>query len=112
MAGAIFVLILVLVAIFAPIVAPYDPHVATGGLRSAFLPPSRDHWLGTDGTGLDQFSRVVYGTRLALLSGLEAVFVSLVIGLPDRASPSATSAAGPTGCRCGWSRRSWPCRRR
>ena len=82
MAGAIFVAILVLVAIFAPWVAPYDPNVATGGLRSAFLPPSRDHWLGTDGTGLDQFSRVVFGTRLALLAGLEAVFVSLVIGLP------------------------------
>src|SRR6476469_2898162 len=82
MAGATFVVILVLVAIFAPPVAPYDPHVATGGLRTAFLPPSRDHWLGTDVTGLDQFSRVVYGTRLALLAGLEAVFVSLAIGLP------------------------------
>ncbi|MPY94217.1 MAG: ATP-binding cassette domain-containing protein [Acidimicrobiia bacterium] len=82
MAGASFVLLLVIVAIFAPLIAPYDPNLAAGGLSSAFLPPSGDHWLGTDGTGLDQFSRVVYGTRLALLAGIEAVAVSLVIGLP------------------------------
>lgn len=82
MAGASFVALLVIVAVFAPWIAPHDPNVAVGGLRSAFQKPSGDYWLGTDGTGLDQFSRVVYGTRLALLAGLEAVAVSLVIGLP------------------------------
>ncbi len=82
MAGASFVLLLVVVATFAPLIAPYDPNVTTGGLRSAFQRPSGEHWFGTDGTGLDQFSRVVYGTRLALVAGLEAVAVSLVIGLP------------------------------
>src|SRR6186713_1760584 len=65
--GGIAILVMVFVALFAPIVAPYDP------LESSFLdqlkPPSREHLLGTDPFGRDVLSRLIYGSRTALLVG-------------------------------------------
>src|ERR1051325_4327452 len=63
-AGVVIVTILVLVALFAPWIAPYD--VGTTDLSIRYLPPSVAHWFGTDSTGRDIFSRVVFGARISL----------------------------------------------
>jgi peptide/nickel transport system permease protein len=59
--GLVIVVVLVIVALFAPWIATYD--VGATNLSMRYLPPSAAHWFGTDSTGLDKFSRVVYGTR-------------------------------------------------
>ena len=80
MVGVALVVLLVLTAVFAPAIAPYDPE--TGRDATAFRQgPSADHWFGTDTIGLDVFSRVVYGARISLKIGVIATVMSLVIGL-------------------------------
>jgi peptide/nickel transport system permease protein len=79
MVGLAFVVLLVLVAIFAPLIAPYGiTERVSGQARQA---PSLDHWFGTDNIGRDVFSRVVYGARVSLRIGILATAISLVIGL-------------------------------
>ena len=75
--GAVIVLILILVAIFAPWIAPYGPKVTD---FDAYLPPSHVHWFGTDHLGRDIFSRVVWGSQLSLYVGLTSVGVGVTIG--------------------------------
>jgi len=76
--GALLVSLLVLVALFAPLIAPYDPLAVK---PSALLkPPSAEHWLGTDALGRDQFSRIVYGARISLQLGLIAVAIAALFG--------------------------------
>ena len=75
--GAVLLLILLLIAIFAPYIAPYDP-MKTG---TPFLEPSSDHLLGTDDLGRDIFSQVIYGTRISLVIGLLASAISILIGV-------------------------------
>lgn len=76
--GATVVLLLVIVALFAPAVAPYDPLAVNS---SALLqPPSADHWLGTDPLGRDLLSRIIYGARISLQLGLIAVSIAAVSG--------------------------------
>jgi peptide/nickel transport system permease protein len=70
--------VLVLTAIFAPVVAPYDP-LATA-FRARLTPPSLQHPFGTDNLGRDILSRVIFGTRLSLWAGVVAVAISLVGG--------------------------------
>jgi peptide/nickel transport system permease protein len=74
------VLVLAVVAIAAPLIAPYDPLEMHMGDR--FAPPSATYWLGTDEFGRDLFSRLVYGARVSLLAGLVAVTAATVIGVP------------------------------
>ena len=79
--GAIFgsiVLGLMVVAILAPVIAPYDP-IATS--RAKLLPPSSTFFFGTDEIGRDVFSRVVWGSRISLYVGLIAVCVGTVGGV-------------------------------
>ena len=76
--GLIFVLIVVLSAVFADFVAPYD--YAKQSLPNAFLSPSAAHWFGTDNYGRDILSRVIFGGRISLLISLFAIAMSLVIG--------------------------------
>lgn len=77
--GLVFLALLLLVAIFAPLIAPYGPAERTPG---AFRePPSTTHWFGTDTIGLDVFSRVVYGSRISLKVGIVATLMTVVIGL-------------------------------
>lgn len=77
--GAIVVGLLALVAIFAPIIAPYDP--ARVDIQSALLAPSTQHILGTDYLGRDIFSRMVYGARISLSIGFVAVGIAVLIGI-------------------------------
>jgi peptide/nickel transport system permease protein len=77
--GTAIVLTLVLTAIFAPLIAPYDP--ALQNLPLSLRPPSLKHWFGTDVLGRDYFSRVVYGSRISISIGVVATSISLAIGL-------------------------------
>lgn len=76
--GLTVVISLILVAIFANLLAPYDPSFNERGMRGAL--PSRAHWLGSDYNGRDLLSRVILGTRIALLVGLGATFFQVLIG--------------------------------
>jgi len=77
--GLAFIILEILVAIFAPLIAPYDP-IKTD-LESRLLQPSREHLLGTDSAGRDLFSRVIYGARTSLIIGISAVSISTLIGM-------------------------------
>src|SRR5262245_19143166 len=79
MVGLGFLIFLGLVAIFAPLIAPYGiTERASGQFRQ---PPSADHWFGTDAIGRDMFSRIVYGARVSLRIGFAATAISVIIGL-------------------------------
>ena len=77
------VTLFVLTAIFAPLIAPYDPRETDVSLvTDGCCPgPSAEHWFGVDQLGRDEFSRVVYGARFSLLIGVVAVSVGVSIGL-------------------------------
>jgi peptide/nickel transport system permease protein len=76
--GFVVVAVLVLVALFAPLIARQDYGVTNTGIR--YQPPSAEHWFGTDATGRDVFSRVVYGTRISLQVGFAVVVISALVG--------------------------------
>jgi peptide/nickel transport system permease protein len=81
--GFALVALFVVVAVFAPLIAPYSPHEQNLSLLSqGCCPgPSADHWFGVDQLGRDEFSRIVYGARYSLVVGVVAVSVGLSIGL-------------------------------
>jgi peptide/nickel transport system permease protein len=81
-AGGGMVLVIVVVAIFAPLIAPYpgDAGFATHPL-DIFKPPSAKHLFGTDNVGRDIFSRIVYGTRVSPLIALAVVAIASVVGV-------------------------------
>jgi len=76
--GLVIVVIFVMVAIFAPWIAHYD--VGTTNLAMRYMPPTAAHWFGTDSTGRDIFSRVVFGARISLEVGVIVVLVSAFVG--------------------------------
>jgi peptide/nickel transport system permease protein len=80
LAGFIVVLTFVLVAIFAPWIAPYDP-IETSWTRIR-RPPSEAHWFGTDENGRDVLSRVIWGARASLMAGVVSVIGAVLIGVP------------------------------
>lgn len=76
--GVLFLLLLCVVAVFAPHIVPYDPlEIDT---EDYLQPPSARHWFGTDNLGRDVFSRVLYGTRYSLALGLLAIGISGTLG--------------------------------
>ena len=75
---SLLVLLLVLVAVFAPELTPYNPLRAR--MRDAFQAPSAAHWFGTDKLGRDCFSRILYGARYSLTSVLVLVTVIFIVG--------------------------------
>ena len=75
--GALIVIATILVAVFAPLIAPYDPASQDA---DRLLGPSRSYLFGTDELGRDTFSRIVYGARVSLQVGIIAVGVSLLLG--------------------------------
>jgi peptide/nickel transport system permease protein len=77
-AGGAIILVMVLTAIFADVLARYDPYAINQ--RAQFTAPSLNHWFGTDEFGRDLFTRVVYGARVALFIGLTAAFVGATGG--------------------------------
>lgn len=76
--GGLIILLMVFAAVFAPVIARHDP--ARINTREKFLPPSREHWFGTDNYGRDMFARIVYGARVALAVGLIGTFLAVVGG--------------------------------
>jgi len=71
----------VAVALFAPLLAPYDPNSTVRvTIDNIYSPPSAQNWLGTDDAGKDVLTNLIYGTRVSLLVGFFASFISLVIG--------------------------------
>lgn len=76
--AAVCVVMLVAIAVFAPVIAPYDP--LTQSVLNANLQPSADHWLGTDQFGRDVLSRVIFGSRSSLLLGVLSPLVAAVAG--------------------------------
>lgn len=72
---------IILVAIFAPVIAPYDREYSTSvSIGDVYKPPSANHWFGTDDAGQDVFSNFVFGARVSLTVGFFAAFISIVIG--------------------------------
>src|SRR4051812_45158305 len=74
---AVFVII-VLLAIFAPLIAPFDPN--DQNIMEKLRAPSLEHWFGTDSFGRDTLSRVLYGARISLIIGTVSTLAAMVIG--------------------------------
>ncbi|MDQ2787360.1 MAG: ABC transporter permease, partial [Chloroflexota bacterium] len=77
-AGLVMIAFIALLAIFAPLVSPYNPYAINTATRGAA--PSLAHPFGMDEVGRDMLSRTIYGARIAMLVGLAATGLSLVIG--------------------------------
>lgn len=82
MGGAVVIALFVIIAIFAPWIAPYDPNQID--LLAANSGPTRDHWFGTDAVGRDTLSRAIFGARVSMTVGFFAVaiylFIAFVLG--------------------------------
>jgi peptide/nickel transport system permease protein len=78
-AGLVIISILVITAIFAPLLAPYAPYKQD--ISQALLQPSKAHLLGTDVVGRDTLSRVIYGSRTSLIIGIIAITIAASIGM-------------------------------
>lgn len=70
----------IIIAIFAPALAPYDP-ITHQDVTMSYRAPSAQHWFGTDELGRDVFSRVLYGSRVSITCGLITVLISFVVGV-------------------------------
>jgi len=77
--GAVIVLILIAMALFAPFIAPCDP--TTIDVYNVLSPPTRTHLLGTDELGRDLLSRLIWGSRVSLKVGIVAVGIAIMIGI-------------------------------
>ena len=90
-AALVTVLLLVLIAVVAPVIVPYPSHIyGVETPEDKLLPPSGKYFFGTDELGRDIFSRVLYGTRISLQTALLAVGLALLIGIPLGAIAGAT----------------------
>ena len=80
MLGLAIVLFFIVIAVFAPLIAPYDPvQTSWTAVRKA---PSAAYWFGTDELGRDVLSRVIWGSRASLMAGLVSVCISMALGVP------------------------------
>lgn len=77
--STLFILLLILVAVLAPWIAPYDPQVPDWMALGAG--PSAEHWFGTDDLGRDVLSRIIFGARISLYVGLLSVTLGMVLGV-------------------------------
>jgi len=78
MIGGVVAILIVLISIFAGVIAPYDPLEQDPFIR--LTGASADHWLGTDDFGRDVFSRIIYGSRVSLIIGTASVLLGLLAG--------------------------------
>jgi peptide/nickel transport system permease protein len=76
--GLVIMTIFILVAVFAPLLAPYDP---SGYVGLPHQPPSAKYWLGTTGQGQDVFSQLIWGSRVSLMIGFSVGILSTILGL-------------------------------
>lgn len=76
--AAMVLALICIAAVFAPLIAPYDPYFTD--LSKSMAPPSAEHWFGTDNTGRDILSRVLYGARNTLAMGLAGVLIGGLLG--------------------------------
>jgi peptide/nickel transport system permease protein len=76
--GLLIVFFVLLLALLAPVIAPFEPSAQAA---RRLLPPSGEHWMGTDELGRDVFSRIVYGARTSLYVGLLSVSLASVLGI-------------------------------
>jgi peptide/nickel transport system permease protein len=76
--GLVVFLIVVVVAILAPVLAPYDPN--DQNILEKLRAPTMEHWLGTDSFGRDTLSRLIYGARISLIIGVVSTLAAMVIG--------------------------------
>jgi peptide/nickel transport system permease protein len=76
--GLVFIAVFVLSAILAPVIAPYGP--LEGGLSQRLQSPSREHLMGTDAQGRDEYSRVLFGAQVSLVAGVASVVMGVFIG--------------------------------
>jgi len=79
-AGALIILGVIFMAIFANSIAPYNPHDQDTGPQLA--PPSKDHFMGTDNLQRDVFSRIIFGARTILGVAILAAIISSIVGIP------------------------------
>jgi peptide/nickel transport system permease protein len=77
--GGTLVVLLLFIAVFAPLLTPYDP--ISGDISVSLDPPSLSHWLGTDDQGRDVLARVLYGSRISLSVAAISVSIGLVVGV-------------------------------
>jgi ABC-type dipeptide/oligopeptide/nickel transport system permease subunit len=77
--GAVDIVFMVILAIFAPLIAPYPPN--DQNLMATLQSPSHAHWLGTDELGRDFLTRVIYGAQISLLVGVVAVSLAGAVGM-------------------------------
>lgn len=80
-AAMIFIIILILVAVFADVIADYKTVVIKNNVSQRLQPPSKEHWFGTDGYGRDIFARIVHGTRISLQIGIFTTLMSMAGGM-------------------------------
>ena len=93
--GGVVLVILILMALFAPVITPVNPE-AQLYLTEALAFPSSQHWFGIDNLGRDFYSRIVYGARVSLTIGFTAALFSVLVGIPLGA------LAGYFGGRIDW----------
>jgi len=79
-AGFLFVFLFFGLGFLAPLIAPYSPDAID--LGNAFQKPSLKHWAGTDNLGRDILSRILYGARISITTGVLAVVIALALGIP------------------------------
>jgi ABC-type dipeptide/oligopeptide/nickel transport system permease subunit len=77
--GFVIIALLILMALLAPLIAPYPPNQID--FPNKLLQPSSAHWLGTDSLGRDTLSRIIYGSRSSLIVGITVMIISSVIGI-------------------------------
>lgn len=78
-AGFVIIILMILMATFAPWLAPYDPNLTN--LPEALQQPSQAHPLGTDALGRDTLSRIIYGSRTSLMVGIVSIFIAASLGM-------------------------------
>src|SRR4051794_35702575 len=78
--GFAFIVLVILIAIFAPLLAPYSP--SHQDLLATYASPSLDHLLGTDQLGRDIFSRLIFGARVSMSVALVTATLVMIIGVP------------------------------
>ena len=76
--GLLIFLVVVALAIAAPVLAPYDPN--DQNILEKLRPPSAEHWLGTDSFGRDTLSRILYGARISLVIGIASTLLAMLVG--------------------------------